>query len=172
MAINAFPNVDELMRFVEKTVKSQPMESPTVTLTDFQLKYQEYLKLQIPPKGTREYLQIILHVIETSKYILHIPKIATMFKTEKHRRFLKHLILHDALSSAYNSRRSRNTNNGELYYTQTGIMHKYFKHSCSPNVFMGEIDGHFVCVKIRPVKKGEQMFTSFYRFLLKRTHVR
>lgn len=173
MAINAFPKVDELMRFVEKTIKNEPMESTSGTLTDFQSKYYEYLKLQIPPNDKRQYFQIIFHVILTYKYILHIPKIATMFKTEKYRRFLKHLIFHHALSTTFNSRRSRIANDfGEQYYTQTGIMHKYLKHSCAPNVFMGEIDGHFVCISIRPVEKGEQLLTSFYRFLLKPTHLR
>lgn len=94
-----------------------------------------------------------------------------MFASKRYRRFLMHLIGHHVqvnLRNSYIAGKSiPNENGGDTQrklYSQVGVMLGYFKHSCSPNVYVVDRDGDTVYIAIRPIKAGEHLFMSFCSF--------
>lgn len=162
MAVNLFPSVDELMQFVEESIQSEADELPT--FSNEKSKYRAFLTLPIASVSvSNEFLaSIILRIynIIQSQPNLH-------FQSKKHRRFLMHLIGHHCQITSNNSMRVTKDASGEVSYTQTGLIPKYFQHSCAPNVFMGTRDGHFIYITIRPIKKGGQLYISNFMSLLR-----
>lgn len=165
-AINMFSTVDELMDFVEQTIQSDPNELPDL-LSDDKSKYRAFLKLPINNRmlGREEQVAIIFEVYNV---LQKIPKIDSMFKTRKDRRFLMHLVGHHIQIVETNSIRGSVTVTGQSVtcYSLIPLMEKYFKHSCAPNVVTAEGEGNHVFITVRPIKKGEQLSFSHFMFLL------
>lgn len=87
MAIDAFDSVENLMQFVEKTLRENPMNLPT-SLLDKKSKYHFYFKLQ-----KAEWNEDDLDEMTTMyRNIASYPKIAALFDTEEKQRFLMHLV--------------------------------------------------------------------------------
>lgn len=100
-----------------------------------------------------------------------------MFESKKHRRFLMHLVGHHIeinYFQAYLECKRFEIEDGTLIqrqlYSQTGILLRYFKYSCCPNVVPIDVDGSTVYQVIRPVRIGEQLRVSFYNFLWENEH--
>lgn len=171
MSINMFPNcIDELMCFVEETVKSKPAREVPMSLADDRSKYRAFLKLPVSAPFARQ-MDFLFIVYSIYKVCQSVPKIATLFSSLKHRRFLMHLIGQHAQITNFNSFHADHTD-GMEFYTQVGLMIKYFRHSCAPNVSMSERDGVSNYTVIRPIKKGDELFISYFKFLLHPKHVR
>lgn len=171
MAISMFSNVDEMMDFVKQTIQSDSKELPD-SLSDDKSKYRAFLKLPIND-GIIDSEQFVCLIFEINKLLQKIPKIDSMFNTKKYRRFLMHLIGQHIQIVENNSvqgcvRSMSGSNKGQMvtWYNHIGLIEKYFKHSCAPNVVTGEGDGNHVFITVRPIKKGEQLSFSYFMFLL------
>lgn len=60
----------------------------------------------------------------------------------------------------------QSTEQGADWYNHIGLIERYFKHSCAPNVVTSENDGNRVFITVRPIKKGDQLTFSYFMFLL------
>lgn len=134
--------------------------------------YRAFLKLPIND-GIIDSEQFVCLIFEINKLLQKIPKIDSMFNTKKYRRFLMHLIGQHIQIVENNSvqgcvRSMSGSNKGQMvtWYNHIGLIEKYFKHSCAPNVVTGEGDGNHVFITVRPIKKGEQLSFSYFMFLL------
>lgn len=168
--VRMFPNVDELINFVEQVVRSDPKEIPS-TWSDEKSKYRTFLKMPYPSAAVNS-MDHKAFMFVIYKMLLKIPKISGFFKTKHHLRFLKHLIYQHGVIADSNSSRVRlssidpNPVNRRDVCSHIGLVGGYFQHSCAPNIFSTDKDGHLYCVTIRPVKKGEQLTTLSYDMLL------
>lgn len=147
VVINMFPNAEELMHFVERTIKGDPKELPASLLNETS-KYQSFLKKD-SCKSLMDIEGLGFSTFPIYQLLMKNPQIKAKFKSKKHRRFLAHLIAHHSLIAP-------DLNNDEnSMYTQAGIMTRYFKHSCAPNVVHIKNDGLSIFVTARSMKKGE-----------------
>lgn len=157
-----FSNADETMTFVEETLALD--ELPT-SLLDARSKYKAMLKQRIG----RKFLDIVnlgTHCFPVYKELLKIPVVNETFNTEKHRRFLMHLIGHHTQVYHHNLFAVNSAFDGELY-SCFGLMSRYFNHSCYPHTFsiINEV-ANIEVVAVRPIKKGEEVTTLWFPFLL------
>lgn len=171
LALSMFPTVDELMEFVEKTVKSHSKVLPD-SLSDQKSQYEAFLKLPVN-ESMLSPDQIMVCTYEVYNLLLNMPKVDALIKTKKHRRFLMHLVhLHiqilenNSVQGEVECVRGSITGGTMTCYNQTGLIEKYFKHSCAPNTVTAEGDGNHVFMTIRPVKKGDHLTFSYFMFLL------
>lgn len=164
--INMFPNVDELIDFVEAAIKSDPKEIPS-SLADEKSRYRAFLKLPYDQLTAADsgFRSVIFAIYKT---IIDIPKMSEMFNTQKYRRFLMHLVMHQGIVTDGNSIRTRlasidpNPSNRRDIVCQTSLLRNYFRHSCAPNVFNADRDGYGIYITMRPVKKGEKLLVTLY----------
>lgn len=85
---------------------------------------------------------------------LIIPSVNIAFDSESKQRFLLHLILHHLAINVTNAIESEFT-------ASIGAVLSLFNHSCAPNLYNYSVDNRKLCITIRPVKKGEQLFISY-----------
>lgn len=133
--VNMFANIDELMNFVENAVSTDPNEFSD-KLVDEKSKYRAFLKLPYLESDVQQD-DFIPTCFSIYKALIGIPKINVLFKLQKHSRFLMHLIAHHQRVANYNSMRIRSSiqvNEKRDMCCHAGIMMRYFKHSCAPNV--------------------------------------
>lgn len=170
MVVDMFPDADELMDFVDKTLKHQPMDEPTSS-TDVKFRYHEFLNFPFSKAGPNAD-QFVTSTFFMCKLALEIPKVASYFKTEKHHRFLMHLIGFHSLITDDNSNWSKRVFevNGQVKNVCThgiiGLRNRFFGLSCEPNVMHSDHNDLSVFITIRPVKKGEQLVTFLANYLL------
>lgn len=155
-AISLFKNVNSLMEFVEKAVKSKDIPISTI---DAKSQYRLFLSLHVSMnESEKESL-----LFEAQKIFITLqsaPAITSVFGSMAKQRFLQHLVLHHLLVTARN--RFQILAEGEhLKSTEIATMACMFNHSCSPNAFHHVIDDQTVLVTIRPILKGEQVFISY-----------
>lgn len=167
-AIHLFSSADELMDFVEESLASKELPD---SLLHAQSEYQAFLK----QRTGRKFLNIVVlgtHAFCIFKEMLKIPVVKRMFTTEKHRRFLMHLIGHHFQVHHHNlivlsSSNKDNTPGYNALYSYFGVMSRYFNHSCYPHVLMLS-DGvaNSVYITVRPIKKAEEVLTVCLPFIL------
>lgn len=167
-AIHLFPSADELINFVEETLATEELPD---SLLNNRSKYRAFLKQRIG----RKFIDIV--VLGTHAYcvyieMLKIPVVKQMFTAEKHRRFLMHLIGHHFQVHHHNLIAPKSTSKTNIpgyatVYSYVGVMSRYFNHSCYPHVLM-LADGmaNSVYVTVRPIKKGEEVFTATLPFII------
>lgn len=168
MAIDMFSSVEELMKFVEQAISTDPNQIPSNFLNK-KSQYEAFLKLPLDPANRKaENFQCILVVsYSAQKMLLKIPKINSMFNSKKNRRFLMHFVIHHHQVLEFNSIQScisavdQPNIAYQLLMTQTGLMSGHNKHCCSPNVMIRKSpDDTFALVTVRPITKGQQIFYS------------
>lgn len=171
LAISMFPTADGLMEFIEHTNKSRSTGLPD-SLSSQKCQYEAFLKLPINESMISSD-HMICCINEVYNFLLKIPKVDALFKTRKHRRFLMHLVGQHVKIVENNSVQgsvecTSGLNQGQIVtcYNHTGLIEKYFKHSCGPNVVTAEGDGKRVFIAIRPIKKGDRLTFSYFMFLL------
>lgn len=165
LAIKMFSTADELMNFVEKTLKSDHSFEDSF-YSDARSKYRAFLQLPVRGHNVSQEEQFIATVYCVYKLILGIPRISVMYESKKHRRFLMHLIGQHVKIGTYNTLHITS----DLYdlkleeqielYSQTGLIPRYFRHSCAPNVLRADRDGNSVYITVRPVNKNGQLLVS------------
>lgn len=157
-AIDVLPNVADLMTFVEDAVGGDMSEIPQ-SLLDEKSKYRAFLKQRnsMPPEPSKRY-----YSQESYKLFRNLLKrkvIKEKFKTKAEQRFLMHLTIHQFLTMSYGSISSSIQN----AYFGTMLMNMYFNHSCAPNIFIYQYENLALGITARPIKKGQQVFTSYLR---------
>lgn len=164
VALNIFPNVDEMKAFVEGVIAEDQKELPKETVTD-RSKYSIYLRHfdKNYPNASNTTRSIISTIFQA---LLAQRPIAEKFTTKHHQRFLMHLIGHHISIR-------RNIANGIEYRNKlvTPVLGGYFNHSCIPNAIMLPIDGWVAVTICRPIKKGEQLFISYHGTKFQRTFI-
>lgn len=162
-AMVLFSSADELMTFVEEKLASDELP---VSLLDERSKYWALLKQRI---GRHSFVGPNCFMIY--KDLLTFPVVNQMFNTEKHRRFLMHLIghhiqiYHHNLFTAKSPEPKRNVSS--IVHNYFGLMSRYFNHSCHPHTLMvSDEAASVVYVTIRPIKKGAEVSTSWFPFIL------
>ncbi|XP_055296607.1 uncharacterized protein LOC129565611 [Sitodiplosis mosellana] len=170
-AIEMFPNIDELMAFVEQAVQGDQKEIPQAFL-DEKSKYRAFLKLPVNPTNTNKD-DFWLITFCTYRMLMDMPKMNAMFKAKRHNRFLIHLIMQHVQIMSKNSIRIRLCSVEAAprkrtdVCTHTGMLKGYFEHSCAPNVLWIDNNGYSLYITTRPVKKGEQLFVTMFDLLSK-----
>lgn len=157
-ALNTFEDVDELVQFIESSIKKSSTLYVPDCLDDAVSKYHLFLTLNgeadtdkmqfIPDKA--KYLYTIL---------LKLPVVSSAFDSEERRLFLKHLVTYHFVKFCKNSIVS--SQNECQRIVTLGLVFPLFNHACSPNLLNFAICDTQFCITIRPVKKGDQLFVSY-----------
>lgn len=150
LAINSFPDADNLIQFVETILLEDLEKLPT--LNDQKSNYHFYFKLsrsslETYPLGTEM-------AYKAYEYAIRLPKVKTLFDNNKKKRFLMHLALHHVLIS-------RNNAFGDDKTIYIGNVSSILNHSCAFNVKLINSNGFIIGVTGRPIKKGEQLFINY-----------
>lgn len=157
MAINLFPNVDDLANFVEKTIENDTKQLPK-SMNDEKVKYESYLQYPVDETFVKS-TDFVAIVLNTFNLVLNIQKIRAMFNSEKHRRFLMHLIGHHVGISKRNVLHSGDKRKGGPgnYYNYVPLMSQYFEQAFAPSLLMYEDNNKMVYVTSGKIKKGEHL---------------
>lgn len=168
MIIKMFATADELMVFV-KQLQNGPKKMPT-NLADDHAKYRLFFNLPNTDYKSNSFVHYLpLMVYPVYQTILRVPEIKAMFRSQKHLRFLMHLIGHHHLIPPSNARFGGVTqpvppmpddDSPTIFSNGHHIMDKYMRHSCYPNVLSIMTNGQNILVTARPIKKGEQVLES------------
>ncbi len=159
VALNMFPDVDQLMDFVENTVKISAKHVPA-TISDPKSKYRSILKLNVfmTPLHRSCFLPEICKLYSTW---MCFPALKQLFPTIRKQRFLLHLIGHHICAINSNAFSIQ----GDQFFTF--IIQSYFNHSCIPNLVRFECENKTICTTTRPVKKGDQLFVFYLGYEMK-----
>ncbi|XP_037036943.1 uncharacterized protein LOC119074774 isoform X2 [Bradysia coprophila] len=166
IVIDMFENANELMYFVQKTLAHKSVDWP---VSDDKTQYSDFLKLRFPPVNSTQFVSNLYYMYHLA---LDVPEVSEYFHTEKHRRFLMHLLcLHYQITENNTnwSKRFFKVNNemkGMYTHCLIGVRNRSFKVSCAPNVMKCDRNDLFVFITIRPIKKGEQLLASIYDYIL------
>lgn len=159
MAVNLFPNIDEMIEFVENIVfDSNQFELPSFS-SDHSA-YRAFLKSYRYP-GEDCSPEMIHYIYMT---LMDLPEVAKRFNTEKYRRFLMHLVgYHRALAvtTCYVDQTCFDDEDEISFFKiGWGILHSNLKKVCIPNMMVCIAEGLLVGKVIRPIKNGEQLLNS------------
>lgn len=160
IAMQTFANVNDLMDFVEDAIKSDQFEIPS--FTDDKSVYRAFLKLGTIPNTIEPQ-----HIYRIHHLLLKQKRVAAFFSGEQSHRFLMHLIYHHmkiVMQNAIVWHYSILFPNIITYCF--GILNSYFNHSCAPNVVFYTENGSVIGKVIRPIEKGEQLFTTYAPYVM------
>lgn len=156
IGVNAFPSVDDFMEFVEGAVASRDFTALD-GLSNDQLKYGQFLKLLPVPKILNS--DLVVQFTTIYQFLHEIREIQQCFKSKPKARFLMHLLWHHILIIKSNTYSIRLTD--FAFINTVGNFTALLNHSCTPNVCVTFSGNQQMAITIRPVKKGEQLFTEY-----------
>lgn len=160
IAFQAFSNSEELMDFVEDVMASDATEIPEREPTDPKMKYRMFLKCSNRHNFDSEI--VMLRVYSVYQSLMKQRDICAKFNTEKHQRFLMHLVKHHANILITSSAASIEVS-GAIFTTEIhALIASFFNHSCAPNVVTICVDNRIIGITIRPIKAGDQLFISYF----------
>lgn len=154
LAAIAFPDVNDLMHLVEEVLLKRGTQKPPGA-NDLRSKYELFLNLQ-PDKPENLDMELIY---KTYTALMDISTVKKMFDSVQRQRFLMHLIGEHLLIISNNSYGGLSTNASTS--SSTTLILSLFNHACAPNVFNSSTGYAEVCITMRPIKKGEQVFTKY-----------
>ncbi|XP_055301220.1 SET and MYND domain-containing protein DDB_G0273591-like [Sitodiplosis mosellana] len=159
MALKTIPNLNELIRFVERIVSAEdnePINSASTPLSRYAVFLENGLKWQWPKKENKTYIG---HIKRIHEAFMDNDDFAELFEDDDHERFLRHLIGHHICALQY---ATPNVCIGENDGTSVhSIIGRFFFHSCYPNAVLVTSDRSTVAVTIRPIEKGEEVTVSY-----------
>lgn len=154
MALIAFSSADELMDFVEDVLSKRGSEIPAAA-NDPKSKYGLFLNLQPAKWESFD----ISSAYRTFTGLLDMPFVQNMFNSEKSQRFLMHLIGEHFLIISNNSYGGLVSSQSTMGTLATVL--SLFNHACAPNLFNSSTGNSEVCITMRPIKKGDQLFVKY-----------
>lgn len=154
VALNSFENAKDLMDFVEKVMSERDTKAPAAA-NDVRSKLALFLSLQPSPPATLD----IETVYKVFTGLLEVPFVKAMFDSEENQRFLMHLIGEHFLIIANNS--YGGSLSGASSIGTTALVMSLFNHACAPNVFNSSAANKEICITLRPIKKGQQLFVKY-----------
>lgn len=158
-ALDTFPNVDDLMGFVEDAAKKESYEIPK-SLNDAKSRYRAFLqlnKLSLSETDEKEKLINVAYVVYTN--LLQRDLVKTKFDTEKKQSFLMHLVLHHRCVIL-----SSSLMHLDKAFQPVATIFAYLNHSCAPNLLYinsPNYGNRLMCITVRPIKKGQQLFVNY-----------
>lgn len=169
IAINTFPTVAKLMKFVEKCRQSHPLDITEPGDTPI-AKYRTFYKL-----ATIEDNELVSGLLGAGYLIFHAIMgsiLGGRFETEASQRFLMHLTIHHAIILRVNSFGGSTVqgtgtfgsivdDTGKQQQQHVHLLSSYFNHACIPNVVQLVKDSVAICKALRPIKRGDQLFTTY-----------
>lgn len=154
VALKSFANADEMMNFVAKILSERATQIPTAA-NDVRSKYALFLSLQPSPSASLD----IETVYKVYTGILEVPYVRSMFKSKQNQRFLMHLIGEHFLIISNNS--YGGSLSGASSIGTTALVMSLFNHNCAPSVFNSSMGNKEICITMRPIKKGQQLFVKY-----------
>lgn len=154
LGIVEFSSANEMMTFVEETLNKRGKHNPD-PINGSRAEYGHFLGLK-PNKRMIDFH----HVYKVFTGLLDNPTVKSMFNTEHSKRFLMHLCAEHWSIIKNNSFNVSVT--GSTALQKLGIAMSWFNHACAPNLFNRAVADTDFFVTIRPIKKGEQLFISYF----------
>lgn len=154
IGLNLFPNANELMEFVEEAVTNA--DALPTSITDAKSQYRLFLQnikasfinsggMKTSEKGLAFITPVMYRAVADHKLFNRF------FTTEKHHRFLMHLVYyHMAIGHVAGTR------------TDFPIILQFLNHSCMPCINTFLVDGYVIGLAFRPIRKGEQVFKCYF----------
>lgn len=157
-ALNTFGDVDELVEFIENSIgKGSTLYVPE-SLDDAVSKYRLFLT-HIGFVDIIDMQSILINSKHLYTVLLKLPAISNVFDNEQKQLVLMHLVtMHDILVCQNSIIVKRDE--GQRIATLS-LVCPLFNHACSPNLLNYSINGLQLCITIRPIKKGDQLFVSY-----------
>ncbi|XP_037041582.1 SET and MYND domain-containing protein DDB_G0273589-like [Bradysia coprophila] len=160
VALATFPNIEQFVAFVEETIADDTLDIPESEPVDDRSKYRMFLKLWT--NSTIENDMFNWRVFFLHKTLMRHSEFKKAFAPLKYQRFLMHLIGHHSAVIHYNARSSIQALTTSYTTELLPLIAAYFNHSCAPNVCTVICDNVVSAIAIRPIKKGEQLFISYF----------
>lgn len=161
LTVKLFPTVDELMSFVEQMLMTKELPE---SMFDDRSKFQAFFNFPLK-KHDMSLVEMKKHIYPVFKTLLRIPHVNEMFRTEKHRRFLMHLIGHHKMlpeigagTECHKGLQGRSGASASVHISP--VMLSYFTHSCRSNVLNFTNGGKIILYSSRLIKNGEQLTIS------------
>lgn len=151
--MTAFSDVESWMKFVEDAIKDKGNPVPS-SLNDATSKYRAFLHLNIMLSKDK-WIENMVKSYKAFVIILLNDSIKKKFDTEQKKRFLMHLIYQHICAKGCNAYSNKELNRNAF------IIRSYFNHSCVPNLFSFEHKNLAIGTILRPIKKGQQLFSSY-----------
>lgn len=154
MAIDMFPDVCSLIRFVEDTIKDYALPK---SARNPKSRYGLFLKL-FPFLDEER----VLPAYQVYTILLSIPKVRQLFNSNRKKQFLMHLTLHHVTVIPQNAFRHERFKRDWIKTDYIYDIMSLINHSCTPNLFNHSIsDDIGYCMAIRPIRQGEQVFINY-----------
>lgn len=157
MAMSTFVSVEELIGFVE-SMNGEERVMPT-SIHDFKSKYQMFLQLHSSfpaPFIPDEYFNVAK---KTFIHLMRLRAVKNFFIEEPHQRFLMHLVMKHTIIVMKNGFNTFANKCQIINIINTAS--SLFNHSCTPNLYNMASDGDQICITLRPIKMGEQLFVAY-----------
>ncbi|XP_055296403.1 SET and MYND domain-containing protein 4-like [Sitodiplosis mosellana] len=154
VALKSFTNANDMMDFVANILSERATKIPAAA-NDVRSKYALFLSLQPASPGVLD----IETVYKVFKGLLEVPSVKAMFESKQSQRFLMHLIGEHFLIISNNSYGGSLSSASSI--GTTALVMSLFNHACAPNVFNSSMGNKEVCITMRPIKKGQQLFVKY-----------
>lgn len=156
--MEAFGGVfDEMKRFIEETEEIKVNYVPK-SVVDMKSKYRLFLTLAA---HTDEFEKKTLLSKAKTLYtiLLKLTTVNGMFDTVAKQRFLMHLVTKHVVVTSRNAINA--TQNQCQRIATLGLIFPLFNHACAPNLLNFTTGDQQICITMRPVQTGEQLFVSY-----------
>ncbi|XP_055294954.1 SET and MYND domain-containing protein DDB_G0273589-like [Sitodiplosis mosellana] len=155
--MDAMENIDEMIQFVEETERIKSSWTPD-SIVDAKSKYRLFLTLAAFP-DENEKKSLVVKAKSLYGILIGIPTVNGVFNTTEKQQFLKHLVTKHVVIASQNAINA--TQNQCQRIATLGLIFPLFNHECAPNLLNFSIGDQQVCITMRPVKKGGQLFVSY-----------
>lgn len=158
LAMDLFDDADKLMEFVEPIIATDLSSIPQ-KINDQMSKYCAFLHFANQDAFDWKDDAAMVFIIYSA--LMGHGTVNQYFSTERHRRFLMHLVFHHLCAmkcSVFNSTVLGFDNVTEK--SDCLIIGTNFGHSCAPHLTLQMIDGHAVMITVRPIKSGQRVLLS------------
>lgn len=171
--MDLFSTATEFIDFVEQSQLKEKHVSPdNYAFSDEKSMYLAYIQNTLSRKEAS--YGVMLGTYMVYKFLLSHSKIKSFFQTEQQRRFLMHFTLMIGLipmishyaPPEFHAFMSQDIESQVVLYSYSSFTRRYFKHSCAPNIILSDPDGRSFFTTVRPVKKGEQLWSGKPEILL------
>ncbi|KAG4065346.1 hypothetical protein HA402_012291 [Bradysia odoriphaga] len=166
---SAFESVYDLIRTIELIVHGKGIEATRTNETLKRLEMILQLETNEEKQDATDWERLIRNSVKNYLVAMEMPRFQQRFVSERHKRFLKHLILHLLLTARQSILFSDLDVDvtifrfAELRDYGIGLypIGSLLNHSCVPNVYCYSVDNRLICKVIRPIKSGDQLFRSY-----------
>ncbi|XP_031619047.1 histone-lysine N-methyltransferase SMYD3-like [Contarinia nasturtii] len=154
--MEAFENMHEMIKFVEATEKIKSNYVPE-SVVDMQSKYRLFLTLATYSKEYKK--ETLILAKRLFMILIKLPTVKKAFDTMEKQRFLMHLATKHVIIKILNAINA--TQNQCQRVATLGLIFPLFNHACAPNLLNFSRGDQQICMTLRPVQAGQQLFVSY-----------